>query len=514
MDLALLGTQPIGPDRPAGEDVRYDSRFEELQGEIDKLVSPTASGGVDWEKVVGTAGAILAEKSKDLLVAAYLAVGLIHRRKVEGLETGLKVLLDLLANFWETLYPAKARMRGRVAAITWWVEKAEAAVRAFPSTEVPAARLETILSFLDGIDRFLGDNMEDAPPLRPLRDAIEEVLVAREEPPPPAPQVAQEPAPPPAAPPAPSPAGEPPAAPREIASEADAEAAIEGAAELALRAADYLRAARLSDPLPFRLTRFAAWVRVGALPPESGGRTEVPSPPDFLREPILAARAGGGEDFVRAVEEAVPRAVFWLDLHRMAAEALCALGGEYAAAREAVCAETAAFARRLAGVEALAFSDGTPFADDETRRWLAGLAGGEGAAKAARGAQEEAAAAALRGRPLVEEGRIGAAVAPLERGIRTAPSERDRMIWRLALVRLLVETGNGVLALSHLERVLRDIEAFRLEEYDPAIALEGLRLAFLEIQGRADRPEDGADREILKRIARLDLAEAVRIQQG
>jgi len=77
-----------------------------------------------------------------------------------------------------------------------------------------------------------------------------------------------------------------------------------------------------------------------------------------------------------------------------------------------------------------------------------------------------------------------------------------------------LETGHGALALPHVEQILHDIDAYRLEDYDPAVALEGLKLAWLEMRERGERPEDGREAEILKRIARLDLAEAVRLQEG
>ncbi|MCR4310536.1 MAG: type VI secretion system protein TssA [Deltaproteobacteria bacterium] len=520
MELAELGKQPIRPEQPAGDDVRYDPQYEELQAEVDKLSSLTASGGIDWGKVVRLSSGILSSKSKDLLVASYLAVGLVYEKKVDGLESGLRLFSDLIANFWETMYPAKARMRGRVGAVTWWIEKAEVAVRSFPETQLPADRLSAILESLEGIDRFLGENMEDGPSLRPLRDAMETVLVAREEPPPPPPPKASESA-------AASGPGEGKATkagegsvsvPTKVSSESDASEALEAGLSLIEKVSDYLRGARLSDPAHYRLARTAAWTRIEALPPASDGRTEIPPPPDFVRDPILAMREGaGGENLVRIAEEAVTRSIFWLDLHRISAEALGGLGEEYSAAMGQLCGETALFVRRLQGIEELSFSDGTPFADEATRQWLKGIAAGGGgtvAAGAGSRVEEAAAAAARSAKILVEEGNLKAAIGPLQQGIRTGASQREKMVWRLALSRLMVETGNGALALPHLEQALNDIEAYRLEEYDPAVALQGLRLAWLEMRKRGERIEDGKDNELLKRIARLDLAEAVRIQEG
>ncbi|HQU14269.1 MAG TPA: type VI secretion system ImpA family N-terminal domain-containing protein, partial [Thermodesulfobacteriota bacterium] len=66
MELAELGKRPIRPDQPAGDDVRYDPLYEELLAEVDKFSSPSASGAVDWDKVVKLSSDILSQKAKDL----------------------------------------------------------------------------------------------------------------------------------------------------------------------------------------------------------------------------------------------------------------------------------------------------------------------------------------------------------------------------------------------------------------------------------------------------------------
>jgi type VI secretion system protein VasJ len=66
MEIDSLGKDPIQPDQPAGSDVRYEPEYEQLQAEIDKLSSPSASGGIDWKKVNDLAVSILDKKCKDL----------------------------------------------------------------------------------------------------------------------------------------------------------------------------------------------------------------------------------------------------------------------------------------------------------------------------------------------------------------------------------------------------------------------------------------------------------------
>ena len=125
MELLSLGKDPIQPDQPTGSDVRYEPEFEELQAEIDKLSSPSSSGGIEWKKVNTLSALILAEKSKDLLVASYMAVSQVHTHQLDGLAIGLTVMHDMVEAYWDNLFPPKKRMRGRLGAIEWWIEKTE-----------------------------------------------------------------------------------------------------------------------------------------------------------------------------------------------------------------------------------------------------------------------------------------------------------------------------------------------------------------------------------------------------
>ena len=121
MDILELGRKPINESNPVGDDVRYEPEFEQLQQEIDKLSIASASGeGIDWNYVVKLASLILSEKSKNLQAATYLAAALVETEGVSGLLQGVTVLSDLVSTYWDTFYPPKKRMRGRINALKWW----------------------------------------------------------------------------------------------------------------------------------------------------------------------------------------------------------------------------------------------------------------------------------------------------------------------------------------------------------------------------------------------------------
>jgi len=187
MDLLTLGKESVSADRPGGQDVRYDPAFDELQAEVDKLSSPSASGSLNWEKIVRSAADILAHKSKDLLVASYLAVALIYTRKHDGLSIGIRLLLDLMEKFWNDLYPSKERMRGRLRSIEWWTEKTEAAVKQLPEGSVPSRQVAIIRENLEKIEQFMQKHLDGAPSVSQIMERVELLASQEEQPQPEAP---------------------------------------------------------------------------------------------------------------------------------------------------------------------------------------------------------------------------------------------------------------------------------------------------------------------------------------
>ncbi len=167
MDIQLLGKEPISHEQPAGSDMTDEDEFYELSTEIKKLQSPEGSKGFSWKKVSELAQSILGQHSKDLRAASYLTVAMIHLNKMDGFSVGLKIYSDLLEHFWETLYPPKKRIKGRMGAIGWWVEKTEIALEKITSDKdfeaVPYKKVREAEVYLKKIDELVGEYMEDGP---------------------------------------------------------------------------------------------------------------------------------------------------------------------------------------------------------------------------------------------------------------------------------------------------------------------------------------------------------------
>lgn len=525
MDLLSLGKEPINPDQPTGTDVRYEPEFEKLQAEIEKLSSPSAASGVDWKKVVELSSAILAEKSKDILVASYLAVALIRTRQIEGLAIGLRVFSDLLAEFWEDLYPSKKRMRGRVGAIDWWLEKSKTALSELRATPMPPEQLEQLTEDLGRIEQILKQHFDKPPSVEPVRKFIKSVPALSEEKPAEEAPPSQEKPQPITAPerkPEKPPPSAPPAETEDITSEKDAQRILRFGLQKIHQVAAYLNEKDPMNSLSYRCTRLSVWSTVETLPPVLDGKTRISPPaPQAVKALHDLRQKGDWEALAKAAERRLAQFIFWLDLNRFVAEALVSLGGGYREAHDIVCRETAFLLHRLPGLGGLSFSDGMPFADPETKQWLKGIEFGASAVideptfKVEFGLtdadEDQMAETIQKAQDLAKEKKFVEAVESLQEELRKSSSQKKTLQWRLALCQILMSSKQANLAAPHFEQVLQDIELYRLEEWDPDLALEVLKLVWVGFNTLTDKAYKSKAADILNRIARLDPAEALRV---
>jgi type VI secretion system protein ImpA len=102
---------PIPGENPSGANLRYAPAYDQLkearreEDDVEQGVWQYKVKTADWPLVVKLASELLAKKSKDLQVAAWLTEAAIHREGFAGLKQGLDLLHGLLTYFWDTVYP-------------------------------------------------------------------------------------------------------------------------------------------------------------------------------------------------------------------------------------------------------------------------------------------------------------------------------------------------------------------------------------------------------------------------
>lgn len=518
-----LAEKPIRSDAPCGDPVRDDAEFERLQAEMRKLdsVSPQP---VAWAEAVRMARALLDAKSKDLLVSSYLCMGLFEQDGYPGLAAGMTHLDALIARWWVALFPEAKRMRGRVNALVWLVEKLDAAVGRKAPRSSDADALQAIADALRALQASLTDKLgPDAPSFGPLRRAIE---ARREELTTPGPtlEIAVEA---PAAGGASEPTGMPSGP---IATDDECERTRRQGVELALRAAEYARGKDQTVAWPYRLARALTWLEIDAAPEHAEGVTRVPPPPAHLTEHLARLHEQKSWPELAAQAEAqVGEWPFWLDLHRYVAGAFGRLGAEYEGARSAVTGEVVGLVRRLPSLLECRFADGTPFADEETGRWLraeqgAASAGGfeTAPAREASGGSDERDIAEIKAKAyaLLREGEPREAIDIFQREVRGVAPARRRFLLRYEMALVCADAGQERIALSLLEELDQDIRARRLDEWEPDLSLD----VWLSTWKIVDRVRSGSDAQavewtklaetIFARLARVDALSAVDLGKG
>jgi type VI secretion system protein VasJ len=503
--VAALGATPIAGANPAGVSARYEPEFEKLAAEIAKLESVEGRKGIKWDVVVECSISLLTAKTKDLLVASYMTLGLLEEDGYSGLAAGFTACKDILNTFWDALFPEKARLRARGQAIQWMADRVTPALRERSSaSKSDKDALTAAVAALGEIATIAGQKFEEGgPALQELQSAVQDKLysVPADDAPPSSEPASEEPSS------SSSSSSEAAPAQTEIASADSALAALAEMRDRRIQAATVLREANPADPLPYRLLRSAVWEDLLEAPVANNGVTE---------------QAGGDAAFAALMEEKLDKGEYaavipeceaklaadrlWLDTNFFLHRAMEGLGQPYAAARRAMAAEVVRVVRSCPGLLEISFSDGTPMAGEPTRLWiLHELSALPAKAGGAAGALETAQAEA---RKLVARKNFPEAAALLQKELRSAADRRDRFLGRLYLAKLCAEAGRLDLALPQLEGLDEEGRKFALEEWEPSLAAEIARELWRCHKASAT-PEKAA--EFYGRLCRLDLGAALAI---
>jgi type VI secretion system protein VasJ len=527
---------PIRDDAPAGDDARYDDGYSRIRDAIKRLDMPTAQP-VDWQEILRESSALLRTRSKDLLIASHLAHALFETRRLDGAITGLSLLHGLLAKFWDGLYPdVKRGTRARGSALAWWLPRLEQ-LASYPLTkeELPLVPLlERAVARLDAEATKLGDSK---PAFGRVHAALTRVgfaaqALAQVAPVAPATPTATEPVVSAAPAAAPAPAAPAPAvAPKSVTVAVPADTApapsVANKAELNLfftrlrgqlwDVANALRGVSDSDPLAYRLSRVASYLTLVEPLQHKDNVTPLPAPSPLVASEIAAM--GGKQEWSKVLataEGSLRKNPYLLDLHRHVHAALGHLGDTYRPAQASVEAELQSLLCRLPQLPQLKFQDGSSFADDATRGFLAGLGrgdqhpGGAGASSGAAALPVEELEAAQR---LVAAGQTGPALDAFHGMLGRIEQGRDRFRARLIMARACASAGSDAMAVALFEGLVADLDRHGLDEWEPQLASECLVGYHQCLRSLAPRDKEMAEAAavVYRRLCRVDPKRALSV---
>ncbi|CAJ0818180.1 type VI secretion system protein TssA [Ralstonia flaminis] len=485
--------RPISDAAPVGTDPAYDDDFLAIKDEVAKL------SDIDDDLIVTTTERLLKHSAKDVRIAAYCVYGRMRRDGAEGVASGLELLSALVDRFGETLLPARAETR---RAALEWLAGTTFANRLDRVQGLDDVLLERTLSALALITERTETWPEAArPDLGPLLRRFEDKVDA--------PQPSENA---PAAQPASLPAA------NEVASTRDL-------LDRARQMAQFLREQPHGYLASYRLMRCVRWDTLTEAPPHDiSGKTRLPGPRSELRAHLqrLILQKQWPE-LLERVEAAFAEGAnhFWLDLQYYAFKAQEQAGGEYAQVRDLVTTDCALMLERLPGLEHLSFADGSPFADDTTREWIARHAtvhdmerGDAVAPIAIDTAGTDWAETETQATEMAHQQGTEAAFAWLQR-LPAQDGERERFVRQLVMARVAERADKPDVALHLLTTLDAAAQRYQLGTWEPTLAFETklhlLRLLKVRINRKdADKPTLAARIDVLTgELTAIDPARAI-----
>lgn len=335
---------PISAESPAGEDPGYDDDFQRMRDEVNKL------SGADAEQVAQLAQKLLTHSCKDLRVATYYLWARLHKDGEVGLADGLSLLAALVERFNDAVLPN--RPNSRKMALEWLASgKVLDTLSLHP--EVVKAEAERTAAALAWLERGLGMwPQEQRPDLAPLYAALSARLAQS--------------------------GGMEALVPQNIVSHEAPTPQIKSGRDLldnGRALAGYLREQPLGWLAAHRLMKSLRWDTVHQAPPQEANGTTRLTPPrgDYRAQLKRLYLQQSWAQLIEQVERIYAEGVnhFWLDLQWYLYQALSKQPAPHDRWADIAKRDLGMFLERLPGLEVLCWSDGSPFADEITREWIA-----------------------------------------------------------------------------------------------------------------------------------------------
>jgi type VI secretion system protein VasJ len=448
------------------------------------------------------------------MVAAYLTNGLMRESGLAGLRDGFQICGDLVETYWDTFYPPISRMRGRRNSIQWLSDQTTKFLET--TTFEPQAEdiCESLRSNIKRLDSLLSAKDDESPPLFRLIQLVDSIPIV--------PKPVQETELPqienvsptsvnnelPAESITPTPAKSSNAEVLpEIATTEEALSALEACNKRLNEISSTLIEADVTNPLAYRLKRMAAWSAITEPPPANNRQTMIPSPMSQIRDMINTAQSSQSwNNLLQICENNICSSIFWLDLHRISEQALEKVSAASSPARAEIKSAIAQLVRTYPTLTTLTFSDGTPFADEATKNWIADLQGAPVDVATPIQANSSNINMALsqayeQADKFISDGLWSKALDAIDTAIQHAPSAETRLKAQINICNILLKKQPAINVVPFAEPLLRSVAHHNLAEWNPTLATEALTAAYTAYAIQPSHASKAA--EILSQIATL-----------
>ncbi|QUY50014.1 type VI secretion system protein TssA [Serratia plymuthica] len=468
--------EPISDNEPTGEDPGYDDDFQHIREEVNKL------SGIDTGLICQLAEKLLTDRCKDLRVITFYVWARLHQDGEAGLAQGVELLAAMLARFGNDLHPLRAR--SRKSALEWLgSSRVTDSLSLYPEVDMSVMRRITAALLL--AEQTLQRFDEDArPDLSGLYQALDNRLIQNGGANSLVPQTSREES----------------AILPAAASAAPVMNSVTSGRDLLDQAkvlAKYLRDQPGGWLAGHHLLKSVRWDTLTELPPlDAAGRTRlVPPKPDNKAHLKRLYLQKSWSELLEHTDTLLAQGVnhLWLDVQWYAWQALVKLDNDSVRA-DILCRDLEGLLARLPGLGALAFNDGTPFADEVTLNWINETVlentmdwKGESVVIAAVSGDD-----VLTLEPEVLAKADNEGVEAALSWLQTRPgyaSSRDQWLMRLLMARVTEQYGKNDMALHLLGELDGSAKALTLEQWTPELMFEVKARRLKLLRGKAGRSE-------------------------
>lgn len=495
--------KPIGDNEPTGVDPGYDDDFQRIREEINKL-SDTDTG-----LICRLAERLLTGTSKDLRVITFYVWARLHQDGELGFTQGLELMASMLERFGSRLHPL--RDRSRKAALEWLgSSRVTNSLCLYPEVDMSIMQRITAALLL-AEQTFQTFDEKARPEWAGLYLALDNRLVQSGGANSLVPQTSREEG--------------------TIAASAPVMNTVTSGRDLLDQAkvlAQYLRDRPGGWLAGHHLLKCVRWDTLMELPPlDASGRTRlVPPKPDNKAHLKRLYLQKSWSELLEHTDTLLAQGVnhLWLDVQWYAWQALAKLDNDTVRA-DILCRDLKGLLARLPGLEVLAFSDGTPFADEATLSWIS-----ESVLDDMPGWKDEPVSAAVAAGDDVLTLEPEVLAKADDEGIEAAlnwlqvqpgyTSSRDQWLMRLLMARVSEQYGKHEMALHLLGELDGSARVLTLEQWTPELMFEVKARRLKLLRGRAGRSEADKTRlqpemdALLSGLISLDPARAVVLCSG
>ncbi|UXM95226.1 type VI secretion system protein TssA [Bartonella sp. HY329] len=236
--------------------------------------------------------------------------------------------------------------------------------------------------------------------------------------------------------------------------------------------ADFLLNVDISNPLSYRLRRFATWYGINN-PPELKRRDDVktvimPVSANAIDEyKIAIEREQIDHEIAQKLERSCHLQPFWIEGQLLAYRLASVCERKLAA--DAIYQETVQFVNTVPWLFKLQFTNGAPFISEDAKLWIEDF---KTSRKSAGGNNNEMIGADLQtiiraAREKANSGQVNEAIKILEDAEPAADTPRSHALWEMLMLECLSEWGMQKLVSSQANRLQNEISNLLVKDFEP-----------------------------------------------